>query len=128
MNRQVLTALPFLLIGGAHAQALHAVRPLEGYQCMSLNVAPGAMLDPTKIVPLRAAPDPTAAVVGRASSVLIVQAPATHQNGFLEVTRPDHRTAWVSADYVRPWANPYALNARCVPSVMSNGSIGTASH
>ena len=58
MNRRVLTALPFLLIGGAHAQALHAVRPLEGYQCMSLNVAPGAMLDPTKIVPRLTPPRP----------------------------------------------------------------------
>ena len=95
---------------------------------MSLNVAPGEMLDPTKAVPLRVAPDLSAKTMGRATSVLIVQASAPSRNGFLEVMRPNRQPAWIEVAYTRSWSNPYAPNARCVPSVMSNGSIGTASH
>ena len=128
MKTYLLAVLPLCAIGVARAQPIHAVSPLPGYVCMSLNVAPGQMLDPAQGVPLRVSPAASAAVAGRAASVLVVQASAPSRNGFLEVMRPNRQTAWIEAAYTRPWSNPYAPSAHCVPSLMSNGSIGTASH
>ena len=128
MKIRFFALLPMIVIGAARAQPIQATGPLPGYVCMSLNVAPGEMLDKSKAVLLRAAPDSSAAIVGRATSVLIVQASAVPTNGFLEIIRPNRQTAWIEAAYARPWSNPYAPTARCVPSIMTNGSIGTASH
>lgn len=122
-----LSAMVFsvsLACGAAHAQGLTAVRPLPGYVCMQLAITPEQSVDPKVGVPILNAPSPSAAVVNFAASVVLVRDPPHNSGGFLQVLRFNWQVGWIDARYLRPWSNPYAPAARCVPSVLSNGNPG----
>jgi len=116
-----------LVSGLAHAEGLHAVHALPGYVCMQLALTPVQILDPKVGVPVREAPSRSATIAGYAATTVIVQDPPRSKEGFLQVLRPNGEPGWIEAGYLRPWANPYAPDARCVPSVMSNGKPGFGS-
>lgn len=113
--------------GIAHAEQLHAVRPLPGYVCMQLALTPAQLTDPKVGVPVREAPSRSGAIAGYAATTVIVQNPPQPQDGFVKVLRPSGEPGWIEASYLRPWRNPYAPDARCVPSMMSNGKPGFGS-
>ena len=75
-------------------------------------------------VPEYLAPSLSSKVVSGAPNVVIAPA-GPPANGWFHVLRPDRSYAWVESKYLRPWSNPYAPKARCVPSIISDGSIGT---
>jgi hypothetical protein len=127
-NQNFMTAvLCAVAISGAHAQGRHAVAPMPpGYACMRLNLPPGTLYEHRDMqVPVLAAPSPGAKVIGPASEVVVVSSPQQPENGFLRVVITRQSTGWIDARYLRPWNNPYAPKARCIPSIMSDGSIGT---
>lgn len=121
------TFLVASISGTAHSEGLHAVRPLPGYTCMQLALTPAQLTDPKVGVPVREAPSRSATIAGYAATTVIVQSPPQPQEGFLKVLRPSGDPGWIEAGYLRPWNNPYAPNARCVPSMMSNGKPGFGS-
>jgi len=121
-------ALVFLFIAAAApaaAQGRYAVKPIDGYVCLSLNVETGFLYEHRDYaVPEYLAPSLSSKVVSGAPNVVIAPA-GPPANGWFHVLRPDRSYAWVESKYLRPWSNPYAPKARCVPSIMSDGSIGT---
>lgn len=113
--------------GLAHAEGLRAVRPLPGYVCMQLALTPDQLTSSKVGVPIRKAPSRSAPIAGYAANNVIVQDPPRTEAGFLRVLDPNGDEGWIEAGYLRPWSNPYAPGARCVPSIMSNGKPGFGS-
>lgn len=110
-----------------HAQGIHAVRPLPGYVCMQLALTPQQFLDPNSGVPVRLSPSRSAPSAGFAATNVIVEDPPRATAGFLRVLRPNGEDGWIEARHLRPWNDPSAPAAKCVPSIMSNGRPGFGS-
>ena len=122
----VLVAAAVGVPAGAGAQGLTAVRPIPGYTCMRLNLSAEQMMDRNLSVPVLTEPSAQSARIGEASATLIVREPMHVQNGFAEILFLDGRKAWIRRELLRPYATPAAPNARCTPSIMSNGRPGFA--
>lgn len=116
-----LILLALAIIVPVHAETVYAVRPIEGFVCMRLNVTEAQVLNPggTGIFILTA-PDATAQRGTSAPATVFVRKPEHRINNFLEVLQLNGKPGWIAADKVRPMDQ----NLRCVPSVMSNGRIG----
>jgi hypothetical protein len=106
------------------AQGLRAVAPLQGYSCMSLNLTEAEMQHESSSPVIRQEPSPLAVPVGRAASLVIAVDPVKAQNGYIAVLTLDGKPGWVEANKVKPYRSLSNPNARCVPSMMSNGQPG----
>jgi hypothetical protein len=127
MRYVAITTLAATLVSGPlHAQT--AVRHIEGYRCMMLNITERESMDPNFRVVVRSAPSPGAPEAGWSAAIVIVKEPVVPRNGFLEMLRADGRTAWISATVVKPYRPVADPNARCFPAILSNGRVGTTSH
>jgi hypothetical protein len=93
---------------------------------MSLKMTDAQAMDPSFVVPFRGAPSKTSPVVGRAAATVLARSPLVERNGFLEAVLFNGRVGWIAADAVRPWTNLGGNGQRCVPSRMSDGSLGFA--
>jgi hypothetical protein len=113
----ILTCLSTL----SGAGSLTAVRPLEGYGCARLNATDAQMMNPkgTGIV-IREAPNASAPVGTNAPGVLFVRIPAHVVGGFAEVLQLTGKPGWIETRYLKP----FDPNARCTPSLMSDGRPG----
>jgi len=119
----VVGASVLVVVSGVHAQGLRAVRPLAGYQCMSLNLGEQQMMDPASRVPILAKPDASAPQIGFATATVIAES-SPPVNGFQRVLRLDGLPGWIATSLLKPWRNPGGNGQKCVPSVMSNGRLG----
>jgi len=108
----------------AHAQGLHAVRPLPGYSCTSLNLTEDQVRDFNALPPVMQQPSPTSSKLGVAGAIVITVDPARVTNGYAAVLMPDGRAGWVQATRLHPYRNAANPSVRCVPSMMSNGHPG----
>lgn len=125
-RRSILAIVMSLMcspLAGAQ-EALHVLRPLSGFECMSLNLSETQMFDNSVIVPVFANPSQGAPQVGIASATVLVATPLREVNGYLQVLRLDGGSGWIAAHFLKPWHNPNNPNRRCVPSLMSNGKPG----
>ena len=125
--RRIMLAIPAVIAiagPGARAQGLQAVRPLPGYACMVLNLSQQQMLDNSLHVSVYAEPSPSSPKIGDASAVVIATSPLNVAHGFGEVLFPDGRQGWIEVKMLRPYASANDPNARCTPSLMSNGRPG----
>lgn len=113
-----------LIASAAHAQGLHAVKPLSGYQCEMLNLTEQQMMSRRTRVPVREAPRDSARVVGIAPATVAINDQVPAQNGYLQAINAAGRSVWIAADIVKPYHSEGDPTAKCVPSVMSNGMIG----
>ena len=109
------------------AQGVRAVTPLQGYSCMSLNLTEEEMMHESSSPVIRQQPSPSAAPIGRAASKVIAVDPVRAQNGYIAVLTLDGKSGWVEANKVKPYRSVSNPNARCVPSMMSNGQPGFGS-
>lgn len=103
------------------AKSLTAIRPLDGYGCARLNATDAQMLNPkgTGIV-IREAPNASAPVGTTAPGVLFVRTPSHVVDGFAEVLQLTGKPGWIETRYLKP----FDPNARCTPSLMSDGKPG----
>lgn len=127
MRHLSLAILTATMVGNAtasHAQGLRAVRPLSGYTCMSLNLSPDRIRDPSTVVPVRQSPVLNAPIVAGAASTMIVPAPPRVTNGFIQVLRLNGQLGWMQTNALRPWKSRIDPSAECVPSLMSDGKPG----
>jgi hypothetical protein len=108
------------------AEARTAVAPIPGFACMSLNMTQAQTMDPSFVVPLHSDPTSVSPAVGRASAIVIVRSPEIVKNGFVSAMLFNGRVGWIEASQVKPWRNPSGNRQQCVPSRMSDGSIGFA--
>jgi hypothetical protein len=101
---------------------VYAVREIPGYKCMKLNLTEKQALDfsGASLVWILTAPEAHAPRGTWAAAVVFVRTPEHLVNGYLEVLQETGKPGWIEAEKVKP----YDPNARCVPSVMSNGKIG----
>ena len=121
----VLAAGACLLVSTAHAQGLRAVRPLDGYACMNLDVPEKTLEDPAWAgVPIRSEPHADAPQAAVATPTVIARFPATVINGFAQVLRLNGETGWIEATKLKPYSSASDPYARCTPSLMSNGRPG----
>ena len=107
-----------------HSQSLKAVAPLGGYVCMILNLTNDQLRDNSLTVPVFNGPAASSGKAGVASALLIVKSPLHVQNGFAETLFPDGRTVWIEANMLRPYKSESNPDARCTPSMMSDGKPG----
>jgi hypothetical protein len=122
----VVLALCVAVTTGASAQGLRAVRPLDGWACMKLNLTEQQSLDPSVHVIVRAAPSATAAQAGWAAMTVAVRSPIQEVNGYQEMLFPNGKHTWIATKDIVPWSSLSDPTARCVPSMMSNGKPGFA--
>jgi len=106
------------------AQYLTAVRPLSGYVCMRLNLPREQLLSPDLDVPIFNSPSSSSPRLGKAAAALIVKSPMVVRDGLAEILFLDGRVGWVAASVLGPYATSSNPNARCTPSMMSNGRPG----
>lgn len=108
----------------AGAQGLTAVRPIDGYECRRLQLTREQVVNPDKYIPVYRGPSTETGEIGAAMAIVMVRMPANRVNGLVEILFPDGRPGWIRADIVRPYATSEHPNARCTPSIMSNGRPG----
>ena len=107
------------------AQGVHAVKRLDGYQCMSLaHLWDGVGPQPAP-VHVYDSPAPTAAAVGFAAGTVLVTNPARAAGGRLQMLWPNGRTVWIASSEVVPFHVVSDPNATCTPVLLSNGRYGT---
>jgi hypothetical protein len=126
MKGTVVSLMICTCVFGATASAgpRQPVAPLAGFKCMALNVTDQQAMDPHFLVPLKQEPSTGSADVGRASSVVLVQDPEVARNGFLAAILFNGRQGWVQSSALKPWHSLNGSAERCIPSRMSDGSIG----
>lgn len=107
----------------AHADGLHAVRPLPGYVCLKLALLPEQVADPNRGIPIRDTPALSGRIVGWVPSVVVAPASQQPDSGFVQVLFPDGHRGWAQAAALKPWSSEYSPGQRCIPSIMSNGLI-----
>ena len=125
MRCPVILAAVCALAPMAHAQSVHAVKPIEGYACKSLVATEAQQMDTRWAgVPILTGPSPSAPRGTIAAATVIAKEPAHVVNGYAEVLQLTGQPGWIEADKIGPYrsrSNPFA---RCTPSVLSNGRIG----
>ena len=125
----MIKTMVFLLVLGtvsAAAQSRHAVKPIDGYSCMNLNVPTGYLYEHRNVgVPEYAGPSLSSPIVNPNAPAVVVVRNGSARDGFLQAIQPNGTLVWLEVRYLHLWSNPYAPSARCQPSVMSDGSIGT---
>ena len=109
----------------AHAQGIHAVRKLDGYQCMSLaHVWDGQGPQPAPVIAYTGAA-PGAARAGFVAATAIVSSPPRVEEGRISVLWPNGRTVWADQAELVPFHVVSEPNAVCTPVLLSNGRFGT---
>jgi hypothetical protein len=107
----------------AHAQGV--VRPVPGYICTLLSPEDLELTVQSELPPVLAGPSPTAERLGFPSEIVIVKWPRHEVGGYIEMLRANGQTGWIEASHLRPWHSMDNANVKCVPSLLSNGRVGT---
>jgi hypothetical protein len=107
------------------AAGLTVLRPEPGLKCMLLDDQALQATVQTQLPPLRSAPSASAAIVGYPAEIVFVRWPLQQQAGYVVAVKFNSQPGWIEADKLQPW---HAMNGRpgkCIPSLMSNGLLGT---
>jgi hypothetical protein len=110
------------------ASALTAVRAAPGLVCMSLDSQALGATNQSELPPVLAAPSPSASRIGYPTSIVFVKWPLQKQGGYVAMVRLNGQSGWIAANRLQPWRPPNGGTAKCVPSIMSNGRLGTTIH
>jgi len=108
------------------AQGLHAVRAVPGLACMLLDNKSLEATQQSALPPVFAEPSRGATRIGYPSSVVFVRWPLVEKNGFVAMVRLNGQPGWIAGDHLQPWHPMNGGNAKCTPSLMSNGRLGTS--
>ena len=106
------------------SKTVEAAQPIEGYECMALNLTPAQMADNSVNVPILSEPKAGAAHVANATPVVLVKAPMHDVGGYEEVLRLNGKTGWISRSDLKAWQSPNGSSKKCVPARMSTGRYG----
>lgn len=127
MTRTSLASLTTIFVVSANlafAQGATAVKPLEGYQCMSLaKLWDGQGPEPAPVL-VFSGPEAGAASVGAAGGTVIVPSPIRPVNGRSLMIYSNGRQVWINMSDITAFhakANP---KATCRPVLLSNGRYG----
>lgn len=109
----------------AKSQGLAAVKPIEGFVCMSLNRTEQQMFDQSARVSVYQEPVSSSRKLGFTAAVAIASRSEV-SNGFRKVLLLDGTPGWVESRDLKAWTNPGGNGQICTPSLMSNGRLGYA--
>jgi hypothetical protein len=107
------------------AYTQEVVRPVPGYICTLLSPEDLQIADPSELPPVLAGPSPTAERLGIPTMITIVKWPRHQVGGYIEMLRANGQTGWIEASHLRPWHSMDNTDGKCVPSLLSNGRVGT---
>lgn len=114
--------------GLTFANGLTAVRPAPGLACMSLDNQALQATQQSALPPVLAAPSATASRIGYPTEIVFIRSPLVEKNGYVEMERLNGQIGWIAANRLQTWHPLNGGNAKCVPSIMSNGQLGTSIH
>jgi hypothetical protein len=120
----IVTAGVLACLSTGQAVALTAVRPLEGYACMDLNLTDEEMRNFGSLPPVFAAPKQESKKIGVATSTVFVVSPIREVNGFVEMLRLNGQRGWIASKMLRSHRSIAVPPLPCTPSLMSNGKPG----
>lgn len=107
------------------AAGVTALHPEPGLKCMLLDAHDLQATVQSQLPPIRSAPSSYAPMIGYPSEIVLVRDPLQEQAGYVAVVRINGQTGWIAADKLQPW---HAMNGRpgkCIPTLLSNGRLGT---
>jgi hypothetical protein len=127
MQKFILAAIVAGGLAGS-AEAVTAVRPIDGYICMNLKWTGSEqdMWDESKLPSVFEQPDATSKKIGYVGATAIVASPLHVANGFAEILHLNGKKGWVEAGLLEPYKVRGKPMAKCIPSILSNGRIGMA--
>ena len=107
------------------AAGVTALHPEPGLKCMLLDAHDLQATVQSQLPPIRSAPSSNAPMIGYPSEIVLVRDPLQEQAGYVAVVRINGQPGWIAADKLQPW---HAMNGRpgkCIPTLLSNGRLGT---
>lgn len=107
------------------AAGVAALHPEPGLKCMLLDAHDLQATVQSQLPPIRSAPSSNAPMIGYPSEIVLVRDPLQEQAGYVAVVRINGQPGWIAADKLQPW---HAMNGRpgkCIPTLLSNGRLGT---
>jgi hypothetical protein len=107
------------------AAPLTVIRPEPGLECMLLDDQDLAATQQSQLPPIRSAPSTSSTVIGYPSEIVFVRVPLQEQDGFVAVVKLNGEPGWIEADKLQPWHAMNGRPGRCIPSLMSNGFLGS---
>jgi hypothetical protein len=125
MKRFIMATLLASSIAGT-AHSLTAVRPIDGYICMSLKWTGSEqdMWDESKLPSVFEQPTSSSKKIGYVGVRAIVVTPLHVENGFAEILHLNGQKGWVEAALLQPYPPAKNRSETCIPSIMDNGRIG----
>lgn len=111
-------------VAARYRELPQAVAPIPGYRCMLLSPIEPWAIDSGARAPVQVEPDPGAKVEGYVVNIVAVRNLSDPVNGFLEIIDRTGARVWIKGDLVKPYPDFGDPTGRCVPSSMSDGSIG----
>jgi hypothetical protein len=127
-NVRVIAVVIMIAGGPIIAHALTAVGPAPGLVCMSLDSQALQTMQQSDLPPVLSAPNSSATRIGYPSAIVFVKSPLVQVNGYTEMVRLNGQTGWIATDRLRTWHPLNGGTAKCIPSIMSNGKLGTSIH
>ena len=129
MKRKLWIASSLAMMFNPSAQGLEAVKPIDGYKCMSLkvgalNVTQEDLFRGNGLPAVYAKPSEKSEQLGTNGKTIIVAWPLKEANGFVEILRLNGQRGWISEKVIKPYATANGSPGTCVPSIMSDGKIG----
>jgi hypothetical protein len=124
----ILAIVMTLAPTSSFANGLTAVKPAPGLACMSLDSQAMQATQQSDLPAVLAAPSPTATHLGYPTEIVFVTWPLVERNGYVQMERINGQVGWIAANRLQPWHPLNGGNAKCVPSIMSNGRLGTSIH
>lgn len=129
MSRTWIVLAAFVAISAtstaSEAAGVTVLHSEPGLTCMLLDDQDLQATVQSQLPPIRSAPSPNAPMVGYPSEIVLVRDPLEEQAGYVAVVRINGQPGWIAADKLQPW---HAMNGRpgkCIPSLLSNGRLGT---
>ena len=124
----MFAAAGIIAIGTADVQAFEEDRPIDGYNCMSinykaLNVTDEEAFNGTGLQPVFAGPTETSRKLGTTGGTVYVEWPLNKVNGFVRILRPNGEHAWIAEIALKPFQNADASSITCTLYQNANGRI-----
>ena len=110
------------------ASGLTAVGPAPGLACMSLDSQALQTIQQSDLPPVLAGPSASAPRIGYPTEFVLVKWPLVQEDGYTEMEMFNGQTGWIATAHLRTWQPLNGGTAKCVPSIMSNGELGTSIH
>jgi hypothetical protein len=121
----LLAAIGAISMSPIASKAATVVRPEPGLACMLLDDHDLAATVQSQLPPIRSAPSASAPAIGYPAEIVFVREPVQEKAGYVAVVKLNAQPGWIEASKLQPWHAMNGRPGRCIPSLMSNGLLGS---